>query len=199
MGVGSSTNSQGEKKITPVSEVEDEAVVAGVLAPERLAQLGAAADGGPRQRVEVALEGELRVVQHVDAAPQLGLVPCGTAPGLAHPAGAPEDLDVVELSEDGQQRVRRQRRPVTRRVAQPAPVAAAARGRHRSGSRAEPSGGRRSPDGPELEEPKRGTVGGVTGELCLLGAAASCFPSLATVDWLATAIAQRRSRPLLFM
>jgi hypothetical protein len=27
-------------------------------------------------------------------------------------------------------------------VAQPAPVAAAARGRHRSGSRAEPSGGR---------------------------------------------------------
>lgn len=118
--------------MSPFGKVENEAVVAGVLAPERLAQPRAAPDGGPRQRVQVVLEGELGVEQHVDAAPQLGLVPRGAAPRAAHPAGAPEDLDVVELPEDGRQRARRQRRPITRRVTQPAPVAAAAGGGHRA-------------------------------------------------------------------
>jgi hypothetical protein len=109
------------KKMSPFGEEEDEAVVAGVLAVGRLAQPRAALEGVPRQRVEVTLEGELGVEQHVDA-----------APGAAHPGGAPEDLDVVELAEDARQRARRHCRPVTRRVARPAPVSAAARGRHRS-------------------------------------------------------------------
>lgn len=60
------------------------------------------------------------MVEHVDAAPQLGIVARGAAPGAAHLPGPHQDLDVVELAEHGQDRFPRQpRRPV------PAPAPAA--------------------------------------------------------------------------
>lgn len=44
------------------------------------------------------------MVEHVDAAPQLGIVARGAAPGAAHLPGPHQDLDVVELAEHGQDR-----------------------------------------------------------------------------------------------
>ena len=53
-----------------------------------------------RHPVEVELGGEVGVAQHVDAAPELGLVAGGAAPGAAHLAGPHQDVDEVELAED---------------------------------------------------------------------------------------------------
>ena len=95
-----------------LAEVQEESVVAGVLAAERLALPRAALDGGAGHPLAVELEGEVGVAAHDDAAPQLGLVPRGAAPGAAYLVGAHEDVDVVQLVEDGQDRVQRHLRPV---------------------------------------------------------------------------------------
>lgn len=70
---------------------------------------------------------------HVDAAPELKHIARGAAPGAAHLPRANQDLDVVELVEDGAAHVQQKPRPVphilrrTRRplTAAPAPTAEA--------------------------------------------------------------------------
>ena len=83
-------------------EVEEAIVVAGTLSPERAALPPAAKHGDCGHLVEVgqAPVGEVGVAaQH--AAPELGLVTRGEAPGTAHLVGAHHDLDlVVEPVED---------------------------------------------------------------------------------------------------
>ena len=64
-----------------------------------------AADGGLRHPAEVNPAVEVGVAAHVDAAPERGVVARGAAPGAAHLHVPREDLDVVELAEDGRERV----------------------------------------------------------------------------------------------
>jgi len=89
-------------------------VIGRVLGPECLALPLGAVDGGLRHRVEIHPAVEVRVSEHVNAAPQRGFIARGVPPGAAHLPGPQEDLDVVELAEDGRYRVQRQRRPVPR-------------------------------------------------------------------------------------
>jgi len=85
-----------------VSEEVDEVVEAVALSRERLALPLATPYGLHRHLVEVdqVPVRERLVPSHVNAAPELGLVPCRAAPGAAHLVGPQHDLDVVEPVED---------------------------------------------------------------------------------------------------
>jgi hypothetical protein len=117
-----------EECCSRVRQEEEEVVVHEDLSPEGLAPARAAPHGSPRRRLEVDVVGQIGAAAHVDAAPQLGLLPRRAAPRPAHVAGPREDVDEVQPAEHGQQRVHRQLRPVPRLLL---PLALAFTKRHR--------------------------------------------------------------------
>lgn len=113
-----------------LGEIDEEAVVPGVLPAEGLALARAAPHGLACHAAPVDQASDPLVAEHGDPAPQRGLVPCGGAPGAAHAVGGHQDVDVVQPMEDRQEHVRRQAvGPVPRLLARrfaPAARAAAA-------------------------------------------------------------------------